>query len=184
MPCRMISDFGGFQLTAARRRLPQFFFPSKIKNAFQLTAARRRLLGLHRKGYAFPLFQLTAARRRLQAFSSGFGSEQRVSTHSRPKAAAKLQFGNWVKALFQLTAARRRLPPNTSSTIRTPKFQLTAARRRLLLRRDGGGGAHYVSTHSRPKAAAFVKRLERMGLIRFNSQPPEGGCRLRIWIFL
>ena len=78
------------------------------------------------------LFQLTAARRRLDGRRAGLSREDKVSTHSRPKAAGILGVvgaheptcfnsqppeGGWgspaqidsVSSWFQLTAARRRL---------------------------------------------------------------------------
>ncbi len=100
----------------------------------------------------------------------------RVSTHSRPKAAAPNRAAYFSHCLFQHTAARRRLHifPGQSA-------QKAA-----------------VSTHSRPKAAALLlspkatlampfqhtaarRRLRKPLLItgwmwRFNTQPPEGGC--------
>ena len=33
-----------------------------------------------------------------------------------------------------------------------------------------------VSTHSRPKAAAPMRKSKTHTLHRFNTQPPEGGC--------
>ena len=33
-----------------------------------------------------------------------------------------------------------------------------------------------VSTHSRPKAAAIEGMIEDGEEVRFNTQPPEGGC--------
>ena len=76
-----------------------------------------------------------------------------VSTHSRPKAAAA--DGGDVAALseFQLTAARRRLRVRLAFGQILVKFQLTAARRRL------------------PSMSGNT-----LSMIRFNSQPPEGGC--------
>ena len=100
-----------------------------------------------------------------------------VSTHSRPKAAAfawrKVQGSD---PRFQHTAARRRLltvvspstatmgfntqPPeggcfcNVQYPVSKTLFQHTAARRRLLFFSIKTKGAHLVSTHSRPKAAA------------------------------
>ena len=56
---------------------------------------------------------------------------------------------------FQLTAARRRLPKKRPQIGRKNRFQLTAARRRLR-----ATGLHICARRS------------------FNSQPPEGGCRL------
>ena len=65
-------------------------------------------------------FQLTAARRRLRATAFLRRSNQPVSTHSRPKAAAKKSAGSSLTASFQLTAARRRL----LSTSKSAKNQL------------------------------------------------------------
>ena len=102
-------------------------------------------------------FQLTAARRRLGANS----------------ACAKLAHP------FQLTAARRRLANSQKpQRITIMTFQLTAARRRLgpdnsprcRTRLD-------VSTHSRPKAAGWYTPQVARAIIRFNSQPPEGGWK-------
>ena len=36
-------------------------------------------------------------------------------------------------------------------------------------------GAEAVSTHSRPKAAGWIRKQQALALKRFNSQPPEGG---------
>ena len=98
-----------------------------------------------------------------------------VSTHSRPKAADRVN----------------------SEPRRRQKFQHTAARRRLLKLGYQETGLVEVSTHSRPKAAETPKSntstrptfqhtaarrrllsgraclLHRQG---FNTQPPEGGC--------
>ena len=79
-------------------------------------------------------FQLTAARRRLPPKNGqGFGY-----------------------LLFQLTAARRRLPRATRHSVTSSKFQLTAARRRLRTAGSKFPVFGEVSTHSRPKAAAFL----------------------------
>ena len=40
----------------------------------------------------------------------------------------------------------------------------------------GGEGTRLVSTHSRPKAAARDEQIIQRGKQRFNTQPPEGGC--------
>ena len=78
------------------------------------------------------LFQHTAARRRLLAKEEKSGSDYKVSTHSRPKAAANPWFTAASKNWFQHTAARRRLQlPNSGVTFNI-LFQHTAARRRLL----------------------------------------------------
>ena len=77
-------------------------------------------------------FQHTAARRRLPEPAPTVNLLRLVSTHSRPKAAAKEGQITLEALMFQHTAARRRLP--------VVKFLL--------------GFASRVSTHSRPKAAA------------------------------
>ena len=58
-------------------------------------------------------------------------------------------------ALFQHTAARRRLPAFKASDTRSMTFQHTAARRRLRENMDDMTMHEWVSTHSRPKAAAL-----------------------------
>ena len=57
--------------------------------------------------------------------------------------------------MFQHTAARRRLQLHFLSPNLDNKFQHTAARRRLPLHVKCKSGDKVVSTHSRPKAAAF-----------------------------
>ena len=56
------------------------------------------------------------------------------------------------------------------------QFQHTAARRRLLFV-NGILELKIVSTHSRPKAAEGGK-IKEIVVRRFNTQPPEGGCRI------
>ena len=56
------------------------------------------------------------------------------------------------------------------------KFQHTAARRRLLGDIYRSMKAKDVSTHSRPKAAASIRRATSFRDCSFNTQPPEGGC--------
>ena len=100
---------------------------------------------------------------------------------------------------FQHTAARRRLLNFHPPFITTLAFQHTAARRRLPYVRQPFYDERWVSTHSRPKAAASPKtkpnaqgevsthsrpkaaaRLPQLYICQyasFNTQPPEGGCR-------
>ena len=79
----------------------------------------------------------------------------KVSTHSRPKAAASDRIRRLAIACsFQHTAARRRL--------RTIKFNVYHN--------------HLVSTHSRPNAAAPNTMNIELAIYSFNTQPPEGGC--------
>ena len=79
-----------------------------------------------------------------------------VSTHSRPKAAgAPSDTPSTSPTQFQHTAARRRLVAKTRSLISVFRFQHTAARRRLVTLHIHQTSGHYVSTHSRPKAAGL-----------------------------
>ena len=129
------------------------------------------------KNFPFSMFQHTAARRRLHKRPDDKTLHQKVSTHSRPKAAAH--------GLIQLKRRRRGFntqPPEGGCLKRLMNkrkelvFQHTAARRRLLLVFCIEPGYHLVSTHSRPKAAATSKVSARRSLLGFNTQPPEGGC--------
>ena len=78
------------------------------------------------------MFQHTAARRRLRRPFQICLLKSKVSTHSRPKAAAggNDSFASGT-ALFQHTAARRRLHKVDIDIGETAWFQHTAARRRL-----------------------------------------------------
>ena len=144
-----------FQLTAARRRLREY--DSKRETALYCFNSQPPEGGCHGQTHsrqsicsfnsqppeggcigisAWPRrhswFQLTAARRRLPDLGIGFSRSLRVSTHSRPKAAAS----------------------NAHSVVaRNNRFNSQPP--------EGGCARHsavargwYVSTHSRPKAAA------------------------------
>ena len=102
----------------------------------------------------------------------------KVSTHSRPKAAADVY---WVAypSLGVSTHSR----PKAAALWRTKSSNLCNGFNTQPP--EGGcyklgiGGLHsQVSTHSRPKAAACIPCgvLKRLGC--FNTQPPEGGCLL------
>ena len=141
------------------------------------------------------MFQHTAARRRLQT-NDETGNGNRVSTHSRPKAAA-LQYARRNRRGNVSTHSRPKAADGarlgSSSSI---KFQHTAARRRLVTTCTFNAFDVRVSTHSRPKAAGRrfsssgrlfpfqhtaarrrldIRRFLPMCLHGFNTQPPEGG---------
>ena len=78
--------------------------------------------------------------------------------------------------MFQHTAARRRLLSQIAQTNHISKFQHTAARRRLHRTCSEDPMMAFVSTHSRPKAAASVRKVLQCLIFCFNTQPPEGGC--------
>ena len=84
----------------------------------------------------------------------------------------------YLKFEFQHTAARRRLLCSYITAYPTIRFQHTAARRRLHNLGVFFFTCIQVSTHSRPKAAACSPRLSVTDIESFNTQPPEGGCRL------
>ena len=154
---------GGWESRRWRQRRQQVSTHSRPKAAepefnefstshkFQHTAARRRLRRPR-----------DSARRRdrfnTQPPEGGWltkpqpSDTDRVSTHSRPKAAARMRDQNSCDVRFQHTAARRRLVIATRPCLTASRFQHTAARRRLPSRQDLG-----------------------FGLSGFNTQPPEGG---------
>ena len=101
------------------------------------------------------MFQHTAARRRLPNLETSFIKYAGVSTHSRPKAAAKALMIRLIVQMFQHTAARRRLLVQQYLIQFLPEFQHTAARRRLPRANAIDPSSFTVSTHSRPKAAAL-----------------------------
>ena len=122
---------------------------------FQHTAARRRLRPACLPTAGPVGFQHTAARRRLQRAVAAATLAQLVSTHSRPKAAAAMSHLDRpavvVSTHSRPKAAACRRQARHGNTF---QFQHTAARRRLR-------GAPWLRTQGG----------------RFNTQPPEGGCR-------
>ena len=153
--CTCLSDyFEKFQHTAARRRLRARLFQPGNQSGFQHTAARRRLRG--------------------PALIQDGGNS--VSTHSRPKAAAHAALRSGPPLPFQHTAARRRLRRLGPLAWLVRAFQHTAARRRLRAGFVILCAKCVVSTHSRPKAAASASPRMSVTGMRFNTQPPEGGC--------
>ena len=120
-------------------------------------------------------FQHTAARRRLDLPADFMRLSDKVSTHSRPKAAGYPPILRDDVHPFQHTAARRRLAFNRRYNIIVVEFQHTAARRRLGSRKTVGLKLRAVSTHSRPKAAGLFLNAKGFQICSFNTQPPEGG---------
>ena len=100
------------------------------------------------------MFQHTAARRRLPPDGPPPERARVVSTHSRPKAAARHPAAKAaLVGCFNTQPPEGGCPDRKTLGSRPRSFQHTAARRRLPGGRssqDGGG--------------------------RFNTQPPEGGC--------
>ena len=101
-----------------------------------------------------------------------------VSFNTQPPEGGciSLHQGNLGYSAFQHTAARRRQRPRNGLQIAKALFQHTAARRRLPMPKSVITKRIEVSTHSRPKAAANGIGLPCGVKLRFNTQPPEGGC--------
>ena len=132
----------------------------EIISVFQHTAARRRLVPYASSWIFRSLFQHTAARRRLVSQLIHQCKSVFVSTHSRPKAAGMLE---WLQYHYGLVSTHSR--PKAAGNL-AADFTTVAA----------------VSTHSRPKAAGSFKgyRYERQD--GFNTQPPEGGWFLGLFL--
>ena len=146
-------------------------------------------------------FQHTAARRRLPISLSMRSLTSEVSTHSRPKAAAAAclcriamgdcfntqppeggcKLANWRTALLRGFNTQ---PPEGGCRQKTLFF---CPNGQSFNTQPPEGGCYAeqhlnvttieVSTHSRPKAAAWYSHNKRQLLAGFNTQPPEGGCK-------
>ena len=120
------------------------------------------------------MFQHTAARRRLAGFINPAYGFDRVSTHSRPKAAGR-RGKHWTSgSKFQHTAARRRLGDRRLGVVSLLWFQHTAARRRLGFLIVICGmmiGFQHTAARRRLAPVVGVSSPEHC----FNTQPPEGG---------
>ena len=105
----------------------------------------------------------------------------KVSTHSRPKAAAVAEE---TKTRIEKVSTHSRPKAAASDRIRrlaiACSFQHTAARRRLRTIKFNVYHNHLVSTHSRPKAAAPNTMNIELAIYSFNTQPPEGGCQSKV----
>ena len=92
-----------------------------------------------------------------------------VSTHSRPKAAAGVAFDtvkSW--SCFNTQPPEGGCQKARWSMSKMPMFQHTAARRRLHFTDPTQNKDDVVSTHSRPKAAAFVCCFAMIAVKKFQ----------------
>ena len=173
-----------------------------VNGGFQHTAARRRLVHESLFLVYCDLFQHTAARRRLGLKKVSDSPLGLVSTHSRPKAAGNGSPASLVRAtLFQHTAARRRLAGVSVCSGSFLPFQHTAARRRLEVHNDYIFMARrFQHTAARRRLGLWqavfycVSRFQHTAARRrlalggdltglpqcFNTQPPEGGWDVAI----
>ena len=129
---------------------------------------------------------------------SRFAVFERVSTHSRPKAAGRnigqhryerYRFntqppeGGWnaypnkktVSETFQHTAARRRLVCQLTISKDKQWFQHTAARRRLVITNIQERGSQLFQHTAARRRLGRRHNHQGRNQPRFNTQPPEGG---------
>ena len=106
-------------------------------------------------------------------------STRAVSTHSRAEAAAYSPLSMPEQSEFQHTAARRRLLKISYSECGYFWFQHTAARRRLPDRRIRR--VKITSFNTQPRGGGCPQRFyRRWRPCGFNTQPRGGGCRLML----
>ena len=100
----------------------------------------------------------------------------RFNTQSPEGGCVKSSLTNKFLKLFQHTAARRRLRNWLEISVSIACFNTQPPEGGCLKFPFFFTSLCYVSTHSRPKAAAeyFSKKIANFD--SFNTQPPEGGC--------
>ena len=99
-----------------------------------------------------------------------------VSTHSRPKAAARTRDAERESARFNSQPPEGGCLNGVTMGIAPRKFQLTAARRQLRSRKSQPVGAQ-KGFNSQPLEGGCPGFRDRPAPVsRFNSQPPEGSC--------
>ena len=190
-----------FQHTAARRRLRRarrraWRNRHVSTHSRPKAAACGQIKAVHQRA-----FQHTAARRRLRGLGQAEGGFFGVSTHSRPKAAARAPV-TWSlrPESFNTQPPEGGCPPPDGTPGVIESFQHTAARRRLrgqekAFHFSGGfntqppeGGCEnagavyvgvYVSTHSRPKAAAEIDRPAARIIVVSTHSRPKAAARGR-----
>ena len=121
-------------------------------------------------------FQLTAARRRLDLNGQIIQANLPVSTHSRPKAAGRIDYSPLCS--FMVSTHSRPKAAGLALFCYRPvlQFQLTAARRRLAAPAPKKGSLRPVSTHSRPKAAGPLSEVtDAMCRVSTHSRPKAAG---------
>ena len=172
------------------------------QRAFQHTAARRRLRGLGQAEGGF-FGVSTHSRPKAAARAPVTWSLRPESFNTQPpEGGCPPPDGTpGVIESFQHTAARRRLrgqekafhfsggfntqPPEGGCPVRRPEstrgfgFQHTAARRRLRANASHAGTVSYVSTHSRPKAAAEIDRPAARIIVVSTHSRPKAAARGR-----
>ena len=208
---RRLVEIGGcianlrFQHTAARRRLACFPPPCQRFEEFQHTAARRRL---DSGAQSCALLNIVSTHSRPKAAGGLNGRPFRffgVSTHSRPKAAGfpfsttclpltgfntQPPEGGWflcrqaailgliVSTHSRPKAAGRKLEWTTGGA----KVSTHSRPKAAGLFSDGLFYLGIVSTHSRPKAAGRYWRCVFQYYCCFNTQPPEGGWIVNLFV--
>ena len=148
---------------------------------FQHTAARRRLRVEPVRRKSWTVFQHTAARRRLPSICIRAWTNSIVSTHSRPKVAAKHGITSQIKTHVS-THSHPKVAAESRESLTNDKLGFNT--------QPPEGGCFdivfvdyigiMVSTHSRVEAAASLKVIISSVLNGFNTQPRGGGCEANI----
>ena len=168
-----------FQHTATRRWLQIRINTCICHSRFQHTATRRWLL---RRKYstAFRFLGFNTQPPEGGCFPSFIrNSKNRQFQHTATRRWLQMIFYIFLfHRQFQHTATRRWLPFNQILQRKTTQFQHTATRRWLHFDFFSSGVILKVSTHSHPKVAASKAVLFSRCSFSFNTQPPEGGCKI------
>ena len=103
-----------------------------------------------------------------------------VSTHSHPKVAARIDIHSplWIGSFNTQPPEGGCRCHSCSFLVQFRRFQHTATRRWLRQERLSRDKLVKVSTHSHPKVAAWVSLDLPHKPSGFNTQPPEGGCKI------
>ena len=166
-----------FQHTAARRRLGFGSTSRQTPKRFQHTAARRRLESAAALPPATSCFN-TQPPEGGWFYNVGHSKpRERVSTHSRPKAAGGIQgAGCRHRRCFNTQPPEGGWANPRSSVSESALFQHTAARRRLGFGSFSSNVAEAVSTHSRPKAAGLgLNKTPVRITVSTHSRPKAAG---------
>ena len=192
--------YNAFQHTAARRRLPRPQERVSIYACFNTQPPEGGCTGktpkqrskrcfntqppeggcptLRLMGQGLVRFQHTAARRRLPANGGTDYAIKMVSTHSRPKAAARRPN----RIAFKHDRFNTQPPEGGCMSFFVVivfylVFQHTAARRRLPAATQGF--LHYIACFNTqpPEGGCAATQGFLHYIACFNTQPPEGGCR-------
>ena len=197
MPRTSTTPHSKFQHTATRRWLPPTSQTARLQMPFQHTATRRWLpvqtgVRIYRSVVSTHSHPKVAAERCSEYTITGQVSTHShpkvaapnrapgqpappVSTHSHPKVAALVSHLSRPYPEFQHTATRRWLLTHLFRMARIRAFQHTATRR-WLPSRVSAASVSLSFQHTATRRWLLLITLQARHNMRFNTQPPEGGC--------